>query len=199
MRFEEHLVFHGLAVKKLATAEEVAAAVQLEPAFVRDVLSSASNRVAEVKGKFTLLPATRVIIKGEYSRHYRELRANADFVSAYEAFEKINDDLKALITKWQVHDVGGAQVANDHSDKDYDEKIIDQLGTLHDRFEPVLRTMVNALPRLSVYEVGLDLALERAETGKIEWVSDVKIPSYHTLWFELHEDLLCKLGRTRSE
>jgi len=199
MRFEEHLVFHGLAVKKHATAEEVAAAVLLDPAFVRDVLSSGNNRVAEVKGKFTLLPATRVIIKGEYSRHYRDLRANAAFVSAYETFEKINEDLKALITKWQVHDVGGAQVANDHSDKEYDEKIIHRLGALHERFEPVLRTMVTALPRLSIYETGLGHALEMAETGKIEWVSDVKIPSYHTLWFELHEDLLCMLGRTRCE
>ena len=32
-----------------------------------------------------------------------------------------------------------------------------------------------------------------------EWVSDARLPSYHTLWFELHEDLLRILGRRRAE
>ncbi len=43
------------------------------------------------------------------------------------------------------------------------------------------------------------MALERAEGGAIEWVSDARILSYHTVWFELHEDLLRILGRQRSE
>jgi hypothetical protein len=30
-------------------------------------------------------------------------------------------------------------------------------------------------------------------------VSSPKIESYHTLWFELHEDLLRLLGKRRSE
>lgn len=198
MRFEEHVVLHGLAVKKLATPDEIAAAVAMDPAFVREVLAVA-GRASEVKGKFTLAPATRVIVKGEYSRHYRDLRGDAAFLAAYERFEVLNHDLKGLVTQWQVHEVGGAQVPNDHSDKAYDEKILDRLGALHERFEPVLRAMTTALPRLAIYEKGLAHALEQAEAGKIEWVSDVKIPSYHTLWFELHEDLLCMLGRTRVE
>ncbi len=198
MRFEEHLVLHGLAVKKLATVEEVAALVLLDPELVREVFA-VNGRVAEVKGKYTLQPAARIILKGEYSRHYGDLRANAAFTSLYEQFEKINDDLKGLITQWQVHDVRGHQVPNDHSDKAYDEKIIHRLGALHDRFELILAAMVRELPRLAVYERALAYALEMAETGKIEWVSDVKIASYHTVWFELHEDLLCMLGRTRNE
>jgi len=45
----------------------------------------------------------------------------------------------------------------------------------------------------------LTAALERAEDGAIEWVSDVRIASYHTVWFEMHEDLLRALGRERVE
>jgi hypothetical protein len=33
----------------------------------------------------------------------------------------------------------------------------------------------------------------------IEWISDAKIESYHTLWFELHEDLLRLMRREREE
>ena len=42
-------------------------------------------------------------------------------------------------------------------------------------------------------------SLEKAEDGAIEWVSDARIESYHTLWFELHEELLRIVGRQRSE
>ena len=42
-------------------------------------------------------------------------------------------------------------------------------------------------------------ALEKAEDGAIEWVSDARIDSYHTVWFELHEELLRLMGRTRVE
>ena len=43
------------------------------------------------------------------------------------------------------------------------------------------------------------MRLEKAEDGKVEWVSDARIESYHTVWFELHEDLLRLLGRQREE
>ncbi|NQV20995.1 MAG: hypothetical protein HQ511_06225, partial [Rhodospirillales bacterium] len=42
-------------------------------------------------------------------------------------------------------------------------------------------------------------ALEKAEDGETEFVSGAKVDSYHTVWFELHEDLLRILGREREE
>ena len=33
----------------------------------------------------------------------------------------------------------------------------------------------------------------------IAWVSDARIESYHTVWYELHEDLLRLMQRERSE
>ena len=121
------------------------------------------------------------------------------FVAAYERFGIINRDLKQLITRWQTLELGGKTVANDHSDSAYDERIIGQLGDLHERFEAVLAALVKGEPRLGVYQDKLGRALERAEDGAVEWVSDARIDSYHTVWFELHEDLLRLLGRTRDE
>jgi len=63
----------------------------------------------------------------------------------------------------------------------------------------LLTRMESVMPRFSYYRIRLLEALERAESGKIEWVSSPKIESYHTLWFELHEDLLRLLGKQRSE
>lgn len=88
---------------------------------------------------------------------------------------------------------------NDHSDEDHDARIIDKLGDLHERFEPVLVRLVAGLPRLAVWGDLLTAALEKSEDGNIAWVSDARSMSYHTAWFEMHEDLIRVLGRERLE
>jgi len=41
--------------------------------------------------------------------------------------------------------------------------------------------------------------LGRVNEGEFEFFTGVKVNSYHNLWFELHEDLLCTLGLERKE
>ena len=45
----------------------------------------------------------------------------------------------------------------------------------------------------------LDEAYDKVLAGEHDWVSGARIDSYHTVWFELHEDLLRMLGREREE
>ena len=47
---------------------------------------------------------------------------------------------------------------------------------------------------MQIYRDKLTKALEKAEDGAIDWVSDARIESYHTQWFELHEDLIVHDG-----
>jgi pyruvate,orthophosphate dikinase len=35
--------------------------------------------------------------------------------------------------------------------------------------------------------------------GSHEYIASPRIDSYHTVWFELHEDLILLAGRTREE
>ena len=42
------------------------------------------------------------------------------------------------------------------------------------------------------------MALERSLGGENEFVSD-SLESYHSAWFQLHEDLLVTLGITRED
>ncbi|MBK8957358.1 MAG: hypothetical protein IPM80_02745 [Proteobacteria bacterium] len=201
MATELHQVMHGVAIRKHGDAKAVAALAGLPLARVEAVLTGAvaGGRVAEVDGKYMLTPCGQMMLAGEYSRFNDALRANADFVAAYQRFEVINKDLKQLITDWQTMEVGGKRVANDHSNKDYDERVIARLGDLHERFEPILKKLCAGEPRLKVYSDKLGAALEKAEDGDVAWVSDAKLDSYHTVWFELHEDLLRILGHVREE
>ena len=137
---EMHLALHGVAIKKHAAAEAVAAAVGLTPARAAALLAEAAagGRVVEAQGAYALTPAGRMILDNQYSRFYDALREDEAFIAAYERFERVNVELKQVITDWQTLDVGGQKVRNDHSDKEYDGEVLDRLGEVHERFEPIL-------------------------------------------------------------
>jgi len=196
-----HHVMHAMAIRKLAEPDGIAAVAGMTKARVLSVLQLllASGRAVDNGGRYLLSPAGHCILSGNYSRFEASLRADAGFFKAYERFELINRDLKRIITDWQTLDVGGRRVPNDHSDRAYDSDVIDRLGDLHERFEPILKQLVAGCGRLGFYQRALESALGKVEDGDIAWVSDAKLDSYHTVWFELHEDLLRLLGRQREE
>ncbi|MBS0340064.1 MAG: hypothetical protein JSS56_06025 [Proteobacteria bacterium] len=201
MNSEQHLVLHGLAIKKYALPGAIASLLGLPEERVKAVLTEgvAKGTVIDVGGKFSVSPTARVSLHSNYGRFYPSLRASKEFRDAHLAFEKVNIDLKTLITDWQTLKIGGKLVPNDHSDEAYDEQILKRLAKLHSNAEKVLTALAKVLPRIGIYLDKLEEALEKAESGEIEWVSDAKIESYHTVWFELHEDLLCLLGEQRKE
>lgn len=198
---EMHLALHGLAIKKHAGPAAIAGLVGLDLDKLTELLAraTATGRSVEVQGGYMLTPAGRMILDGQYSRIYGAVRADVAFVAVYKRFERVNTELKQLITDWQMLEFGGKRVRNDHSNKDYDARVLDRLGALHERYAPILKELVARVPRLAVYGTKLQHALEQAENGAVQWVADVKIESYHTVWFEMHEDLLRILGRQRDE
>lgn len=198
---QRHLVLHAVAVKKHGEAGEIAALAGLSTDSCQRWLDNLTEtgRVVAADGRYVLAPLARVALDGDYSRFCADLRRDAGFLAAYEQFERINAQLKALITEWQTVEVGGVRIPNDHSDEAHDEAVIDRLGALHERAEPVFAGLEKASQRFACYSKALESALEKAEDGEIEWVSDARLPSYHTVWFELHEDLLRVLGRVREE
>lgn len=198
---DRDLVFHGLAVKRHAAPPAIASLVGIDATRVKSVLTDAvaGGRAIEVKGGYALTPLARLALEGRYSYHFAQLRDDARFVAAYEAFERINRTLKQVITDWQTIEVAGERVANDHTHAAHDDAVMDRLATVHEQVEAVLAGLAGSLPRLRIYSRKLLAALEAAEDGDHDWVSDVRRESYHTVWFELHEDLLRIMGRAREE
>lgn len=196
----EFLAVHALAVKKAGSAEDVATVAGLEPKEAEQALESAvqAGRVLGARGKFMVTPAGRTWLDEQYPSVYAGQRADGDLSSAYDGFEVVNRELLSLMTRWQTVTVGSNAVPNDHTDPDYDAKVIDQLGALHDRAVPVLQAFAEEVPRLRVHLDALAEAQRRILAGETDYVSGARIASYHTVWFELHEDLLRILGRVRE-
>jgi len=197
----EFLALHGLAVRKAGSPATVASLLGAEESQVTAALDQAvaDGKAAGAKGTFMVAPAGQAWLAEQYPIVYADARADGDLTAAYERFEKVNTELLALFTDWQTMDAGGQRVPNDHSDPDYDRGIIDRLGRLHERAERVVGACADSQPRLRRHLERLEEAYDKVLAGDIDYVSGVRIDSYHTVWFELHEDLLRMLGRTRQE
>lgn len=113
----------------------------------------------------------------------------------YHAFDPVNSHFKQIVSDWQLRD--GAP--NDHADAAYDNAIIARLVELDAGFSPLLSHMVAIAPRLAHYPARLDRALQRLREGDASWLARPISDSYHTVWFELHEDLIGLLGLSRVE
>jgi hypothetical protein len=200
MSIDEFTALHGLVLKKAGQAEEVAEVLGASVDEVTPALDAAvaEKRAMAGRGKYMVTPAGRAFLDEQYPVLFAELRADPGADAAYAAFEKVNRELLALMTRWQTVTVGGEAVPNDHTDADYDARILDELAKLDEEAGPVLDVLVGLVPRLGVHRRRLSEALDRASAGETDYVSGVRVASYHTVWFELHEDLLRLLGRTRE-
>lgn len=197
------LALHGLRLKGFAEAAVVARLVDRPESDIVSQLEEAAgngfavHRDGRLTG-WTLTPAGR----GENERLLAEeldrLGARDDVRSAYRRFLGSNGEMLAVCTRWQVREVDGAQALNDHSDGAYDTAVIDELAALDEAVQPICGELADRLDRFGHYAPRFSAALQKVRAGEHEWFTKPIIESYHTVWFELHEDLLATLGIDRA-
>ncbi len=130
-----------------------------------------------------------------------EERAAVDpavMAAAYDEFRPVNTDFKALVTDWQLKG-GPSGTPNIHDDAEYDAAVLARLDRVHARVLPIIEAAAAQLPRLDAYAAKLRTALDKVKAGDTAWLSKPFIDSYHTIWFELHEELIGAVGMTREE
>jgi hypothetical protein len=124
----------------------------------------------------------------------REHIDKAALAAAYADFQAINAEFKALVTDWQLKD----GQPNTHDDTEYDAAVLARLDEVHHRVAPIVAATAAQLPRLGRYSAKLQAALDNIHAGETVWLSRPIIDSYHTVWFELHEELILAAGLTRE-
>lgn len=197
------LTMHTLTLRQRASAEQLA---EITGQPVDEVGANLEKAVADGavlvtrSGDHVVTPAGRTLLDEAYPTAFADLRGDAAVVEAMDAFESgVNPQMLALTTDWQTKEVGGERVPNDHADAEYDARIVDRLGRVHERTEKVLRPLAVADPLVDRFLDRVGAALTRAEGGATEYVSGMRVDSVHTVWFQMHEHLLRLTGRERSE
>jgi hypothetical protein len=124
------------------------------------------------------------------------LRAHEPLCDCYDRFMQLNTRVLKVCSEWQLRD---GDVPNDHSDRDYDASVVDRLSELHRRSGRCIGAIAECASRYAPYVARLDSCVERLHAGDRAAFTAVMAESYHTVWFELHQDLLLTLGREREE
>ena len=186
----------ALRLKGRATTEDVGSAAGAPAGEVEPVLAelAAAGHCDQARDRYKLTRSGRDRL-GELLAAERATLDHAALVAAYRDFDAHNSAFKQLVTDWQLID--GA-TPNDHTDAEYDAKIVHRLGELHEDFAPLVDRFVGLAPRLAPYPERFGSALARVRDGEHTWLARPMIDSYHTVWFELHEDLIGLAGLTRA-
>ena len=193
------LTLHCLRLKGYADVATVAASSGASSEDVTSCLAGLRNRdLVHLPGSgvlgWALTPAGRTEDDRLLGLELELVGARPHIEAAYHRFLVLNSELRAVCTAWQVH----GDELNDHTDADYDESVVARLTALHRRARMVCGDLAAQLARFGGYEARLATALDRVRAGDPGWFTQPLIDSYHTVWFELHEDLLSTLGIDRA-
>jgi hypothetical protein len=129
-----------------------------------------------------------------HARHAEEMtaRRTREIVGAltpvYGRFLTLNDRVKAQSGAWQNLAPGDAAGR---------WEAIEELGEINAEVAGILGEAAAIEPRFGSYRTRLAAALERLRAGDERYFTGVTVDSFHTVWFECHEDLIQTLGRER--
>jgi hypothetical protein len=189
-----------LLVKGYATAESVAAALLVAPDDAAPALDRlVADGLAEIAaGSFRLTADGKAVAREKVAAAAAAWGMD-NAVAALDAFVAFDQRIKATVTAWQVREVDGNQVINDHADAAHDARVLADLAALHADATAWLEPLSRGLPRLAAYRERLACANAAAQAGDQRFVASPRVDSYHTAWFELHEDLILHAGRNRAD
>lgn len=197
-------VIHALRLKGFADTGVVAEAAEVDEAAAKAVLDDLAGReLARFReGRMTgwmLMPDGRTHGEALLAQELDAAGKRGDLDALYRRFLEFNQPFLGLCTDWQTRMVDGEQIVNDHSDAAYDASVIDRLATTDANMQPLCADLATLFDRFNTYAPHFADALARVQAGDTEWFTKPVIASYHTVWFELHEDLLASLGLERAK
>jgi len=190
-------------LKGFADVGPIVDACALDAVVVEDLLNElgtqdlARHRQGRVSG-WTLTPAGRALHAELVGAELAAAGCEADVEAAYREFLALNPRLLTTASAWQLRQEDGQAVVNDHTDPAHDARVLADLRALHTDAAPLVALLGSLLERFGRYGTRLATAVDRVEAGDHDWFTKPLIDSYHTVWFELHEDLLSTLGKERA-
>lgn len=194
----ELAVLQGVRLKGRVSRADLAATLGAAPGEIEPVIEQLTAAGLLTEG------ATLQITRSGGNRLAALLTAEREgidadsMLAAYNDFRAVNADFKRLATDWQLK--GGPDgVPNSHDDAEYDAAVLARLDEVHARTMPIIEAAAEQVPRLDAYAAKLAAALGKVKAGETAWLTRPLIDSYHTVWFELHEELIVAVGLTREE
>ncbi|ABK65060.1 winged helix-turn-helix domain-containing protein [Mycobacterium avium] len=190
----ELTVLQAVRLKGRVSQADLAATLGQDPAAVAETVDQLVESGLLVAGKTLKISAEGRTRLTELLAEERDGIDTTAIAADYEKFRAVNAEFKALVSDWQLKD----GQPNTHDDSGYDAAVLARLDAVHETVVPILDSVSAQLPRLRAYADRLEKALARVRDGDVAWLTRPIIDSYHTVWFELHEELILATGLTRD-
>jgi|AntAceMinimDraft_13_1070369.scaffolds.fasta_scaffold61441_2 hypothetical protein len=184
-------VLHGVRLRGVASTEALALRLdvtQVQVQTVIDVLLSGGQLIYREGRRVS----GYVLTQEGKGRHAQEIAEQAnglreEMSKVYKQFLALNGRIKGMCSDWQeIDDDTKRWVA------------IDELETFHAAAQVIFKRAGVFIPRYSQYGQALLVALELLVDGDYRYFTSPLVDSYHTVWFEVHEDFLMCLGIDRA-
>ncbi len=190
----------ALRLKGIADPDAVAAASGVDASEVEAAMAAMTQDgwLSETPRGFRFTPEGRGWLDDLLDQERAGIDGDA-LDAVYARFCDHNDLFKQLVTDWQVKTSDGDQELNDHSDPEYDAAIFERLNLLDRAVVPIFTDAATLAPRLGRYLERLAAALAAVNAGDEAMLASPLKDSYHTVWFELHEELILLSGRNRAD
>jgi hypothetical protein len=192
---DELTLLQAVRLKGRVRAADLAATLDEEARAVDSMIRELTEAGLLVSGPTVRLsPAGRARLD-ELLADERRTVDDESFARIYDEFRSANREFKAVVSQWQLRN----GEPNDHADADYDAAVLSRLDGVNRSVLPILASASAQLPRLDAYSAKLSAALDKIHAGDAVWFARPMIDSYHTVWFELHEELIGAAGLTRHD
>ncbi len=199
------LILHGPRVLGFASSSKIAAHFGLDRELTDEMLLDFEARGWVTHSAFGGSAGWSITDRGRGENERRlalELdRAGArDVVTAmYAEFLPLNRRFGKACTHWQIRPTRLDPMSfNDHTDWPWDEQVLRSLASLGRDLHRVCDEVAQRLGRFDGYSARYGAALAKVDAGQRRWVDSPELDSCHTVWMQLHEDVLATLGIPRG-
>jgi len=170
-------------------ARAAAALGATQPAIEACIAGNAASFRATPRGVM-LTPDGRAWLSEQLAAERAAVAADA-IESCYGRFLLLNARFKQLVSDWQQSSAGAQTEAAFAG-------LVRTLGALHAELRPLLEETAAHLSRLGGYTNRFERALAALRAGDASMLASPLKDSYHTVWFEYHEELIALCGRDRA-
>jgi pyruvate,orthophosphate dikinase len=177
-------------LKGLCTAERAAAALATEPERIEALFAANGALFRSTPRGFALTPVGRTWASDQLAAE-RAAIDGAALDAYYAPFSALNQRFKQLVSGWQL-------AAPDGQTDAAWESLVATLTTIHAELQPLIAQTAAEVTRLAAFARRFDEALGAMREGDRSMLASPLKESYHTIWFEYHEELIALSGRDRA-
>jgi pyruvate,orthophosphate dikinase len=184
-------VARTIQLKGLCTPERAAASLRAAPGQVEALIAANEPLFKPTPRGMALTPEGRAWVAALLRAECAGIE-QAALEPCYARFSPLNQRFKRIVSEWQLLAASGGQ------DETKFGELVAAVRQLHEEFAPVVIEAAACAPRLTNYGRRFEAALAALAAGDASMLASPLKDSYHTVWFEFHEELIALSGRDRA-